>query len=586
MHISDQRLHTPWQMKMYTKLLGLQYKVVYKPGKSNAAADALSRHPAPSGQLLVVSSATPSWLSEVIEGYTSDPAAVKLLQELSVNPDAHPPYTLHSGILRYRGRIWLGQNKPVQLKVLHALHASALGGHSGFPVTHSRLKTLFAWPGMKTDVKAFVASCSTCLQAKSDHSKYPGLLLPLPVPTESWQVVSMDFIEGLPTSGYANYIMVVVDKFSKFSHFIPLHHPFTAVKVAQTFLDSVYRLHGMPTHIISDRDPIFTSQFWKELFRLAQVELCMSSAYHPQSDGQTERVNQCLETYLRCFVHSCPRSWLKWIPLAEYWYNTSHHSSLGRTPFEVLYGRLPRHFGITDAAATPVPDVASTLDQRNTMLAAVRQHLLRAQQRMKLQADKHRSDRSFAVGDWAFLRLQPYVQSSLAPRSHHKLCFKFFGPYEIIEKINAVAYKLKLPEGSSIHPVFHVSLLKPVSAAVPAVSNTLPDFDDSLQVPEKILQRRIHHHGARAVPQLLVKWTNMEESLATWEDEVALHQRFPGAPAWGHAEAQGGRDVSSPHPGDPAAAPKPRKSTRHKLRSVRLRGPEWACNACNERPSE
>jgi hypothetical protein len=108
----------------------------------------------------------------------------------------------------------------------------------------------------------------------------------------------MDFIEGLPTSGFANCIMVVVDKFSKFAHFIPLHHPFTAAKVAQSFLDSVYRLHGMPTHIISDRDPIFTSQFWKELFRLAQVELCMSSAYHPQSDGQTQRVNQCLETYL------------------------------------------------------------------------------------------------------------------------------------------------------------------------------------------------------------------------------------------------------------------------------------------------
>jgi hypothetical protein len=183
MHISDQRLHTPWQMKMYTKLLGLQYKVVYKPGKPNAAADALSRHPSPSGQLLAVSTATPTWLTEVIDGYSSNRAAVKLLQELSVNPDTHPPFTLQSGVLRYRGRVWLGQNKPLQLKVISALHNSALGGHSGFPVTHSRLKHLFAWPGMKSDVRGFVASCSTCLQAKSDHSKYPGLLLPLPVPT-------------------------------------------------------------------------------------------------------------------------------------------------------------------------------------------------------------------------------------------------------------------------------------------------------------------------------------------------------------------------------------------------------------------
>jgi hypothetical protein len=179
----------------------------------------------------------------------------------------------------------------MQQKVISALHSSALGGHSGFPVTHSRLKQLFYWKGMKTDIKHFVATCSICHQAKPDRAQYPGLLSPLPVPTESWQIISMDFVDGLPTLGLANCIMVVVDKFSKFAHFLPLHHPFTAQKVAQIFLDLVFRLHGMPTHIISDRDPIFTSTFWKELFRLAQVQLCMSTAYHPQSDGQTECVN-------------------------------------------------------------------------------------------------------------------------------------------------------------------------------------------------------------------------------------------------------------------------------------------------------
>jgi len=192
-------------------------------------------------------------------------------------------------------------------------------------------------------------------------------------------MVSMDFIDGLPPSGHANCIMVVVDKLSKFAHFIPLHHPYTAQRVAQAFLDNIFKIHGLPTHIISNRDPIFTSQFWRELFCLAQVTLAMSSAYHPQSDGQTERVNQCLETYLRCFVHSCPRQWLKWLPLAEYWYNTSSHSALGKSPFEVLFGRSPRHFGITELAASPVPDVASMLAERTTMLASVRQHLLHAQ---------------------------------------------------------------------------------------------------------------------------------------------------------------------------------------------------------------
>jgi hypothetical protein len=169
----------------------------------------------------------------------------------------------------------------------------------------------------------------------------------------------MDFVEGLPKSRHANCILVVVDKFNKFAHFIPLLHPFTSATVAKLFLDNIYKLHGMPSHIISDRDRIFTSNFWRELFKLAQTTLCMSSAYHPQSDGQSERVNQCLETYLRCFVHSCPRKWLQWLSLAEFWYNSSLHSSLGRSPFEVLYGHPPRHFGLSPESATTIPELDS-----------------------------------------------------------------------------------------------------------------------------------------------------------------------------------------------------------------------------------
>jgi transposase InsO family protein len=191
-----------------------------------------------------------------------------------------------------------------------ALHFSPVGGHSGFPVTYKRIKQHFAWIGMKKQIHTFVTSCSICQQEKPDRSKYPGLLQPLPVPPSAWQVVSLDFVEGLPKSETMNAILVVVDKFSKFSHFIPLSHPFTALTVAKAFFSEVYRLHGLPETIISDRDRIFTSNLWRELFKLVGVTLAMSSAYHPQTDGQTERVNQCLETFLRCFVHSCPSKWI------------------------------------------------------------------------------------------------------------------------------------------------------------------------------------------------------------------------------------------------------------------------------------
>ena len=148
----------------------------------------------------------------------------------------------------------------------------------------------------------------------------------------------MDFVEGLPKSGSADCVLVVVDYFTKYAHFLPLHHPFTAASVAKVFMAQVYKLHGLPSAIVTDRDRVFTSQFWKELFSSADVQLQMSSAYHPQSDGQTERLNQTMDTFLWCFVNACPTKWFQWLPLAEFWYNTCEHSAIGRSPFEALYG--------------------------------------------------------------------------------------------------------------------------------------------------------------------------------------------------------------------------------------------------------
>jgi hypothetical protein len=199
---------------------------------------------------------------------------------------------------------------------------------------------------MKSAVQQCVQACLVCQQAKPDRAEAPGLLQPLPVPDSAWKVITMDFVDGLPLSRVANCIMVVVDKFTKYGHFVPLKHPYTTQSVAKLFLDHTYKVHGLPMSIVSDRDNLFTSKFWKELFHLANVQLRLSTAYHPQPDGQSERVNQCMETYLRCFVSACPR---KWLPLAEFWYSTSTHSAIGRTPFEAQYGHLPRHFGVSYA---------------------------------------------------------------------------------------------------------------------------------------------------------------------------------------------------------------------------------------------
>jgi hypothetical protein len=218
-----------------------------------------------------------------------------------------------------------------------------------------------------------------------------------------------------------------------------LKHPLSATQVAQVFLDGINKLHGLPHCIISDHDKIFTSVLWQELFRLTDTQLMMSSAYHPQTDGQTERLNQCLEAFLRCSTHANPAQWHKWLPLAEYWCNTSYHSALQRSPFETLYGHVPRHFGTPDPATTTPPELADLLQQRAATMELLQQQLLRAQARMCKQADKHRVERVFQVGDSVYLKLQPYVQTSIARCSTQKLAFKFFGPYTILKRVGAVA---------------------------------------------------------------------------------------------------------------------------------------------------
>jgi hypothetical protein len=229
------------------------------------------------------------------------------------------------------------------------------------------------------------------------------------------------------------------------------------------------------------------------------VTLNFSTSYHPQTDGQSEKLNQCVETYLRCMVFENPKKWASWLALAEWWYNTNYHTALKSTPFEALYGYPPPQFPLGSIPKGCNPVVMEVLHDRQEVLRAMKANFVKAQSRMKKYADLKRSERKFSVGDWVYLKLQLYRQISVKGKSgNHKLKPKFYGPFEILVKFGTVAYQLNLPAGSLIHTVFHVSQLKKRVGPTMEIKAQLPLLGSEGRLqdePIAILQRRIIKKG-------------------------------------------------------------------------------------------
>ncbi|MCH79728.1 Ty3/gypsy retrotransposon protein, partial [Trifolium medium] len=527
--LMQQKIVTAEQQNWAAKLMGYDFDIVYKQGKLNKGADALSRiHEA--AELTALQSIT-HWaqLEQIKEEVSEDEKLQKIIADLQKDPLSCPGYVYKQGVLFYEDRMVISRTSKLIPILLDEFHATSQGGHSGFYKTYRRIAANIYWIGMKNAVQEYVRQCDVCQRQKYIATSPGGLLQPLPIPENIWEDISMDFITGLPKSKQFEAILVVVDRLSKYSHFIPLKHPYTARSIAEIFCKEIVKLHGIPVSIVSDRDPIFMSSFWKEMFRMQGTKLKMSTAYHPETDGQTEVVNRCVETYLRCFIADQPKNWVSWLHWAEYWFNTTYHLSTEKTPFEIVYGRSAPTLTRWVQGETRVASVQKDLSDRDEALTQLKNQLLKAQERMKNQADKRRVERSFNCGDWVFVKLRAHRQQSLVTRINAKLAAKYYGPYPVIEKIGAVAYKLKLPEESRVHPVFHVSLLKK------AVGNyheeeVLPDLmEEQIEVyyPESVLATRKMKQSGEEISQLLIHWKGKNVEEATWEDELMIRSQFP-----------------------------------------------------------
>lgn len=271
------------------------------------------------------------------------------------------------------------------------------------------------------------------------------------------------------------------------------------------------------------------SKVWQDLFAMQGVTLSTSTAYHPQTDGQTEVLNRTLETYLRCFCADSQKDWAKFLSLAEWWYNTTFHSAIQTTPFEALYGQTPPIHLPYVPGDSAEEEVDRRLITREFKIELLKFHISRAQQRMVSMANLHRTDRQFKEGEWVYLKIQPYRQLTISNQIFSKLSAKYYGPYQILQKVGPVAYKLSLPPHVAVHHTFHVSQLKPCYA-VPTHFNHPPTVNVSSPncvQPKEILERRMIKRGNKAIPQILVQWDQMSVEDATWEDYATLKLRFP-----------------------------------------------------------
>ncbi|MBW0542637.1 hypothetical protein O181_082352 [Austropuccinia psidii MF-1] len=321
-------------------------------------------------------------------------------------------------------------------------------------------------------IKHYVSSCQQCSRNKNIHHKKFGFLNPLPIPSGPWICISMDLITQLPLSNSFDSILVIVDRFSKMAVLIPTMPSIISLDLAHLFIKNIFSKHGLPLIIVSDRGSLFVSSFWTNLCLQLKISRDLSAAYHPETDGKTERVNRILEQYLWMYVIYHQDDWNTWLPLAEFSYNNSDHPSTKQSPFFTVYGRDPHFDSVHITQDTPAGKLSTKFQ---SVQQDVKRELEVAINRLKRYADKSRaSPPVFNPGDMVWLS----SKNIKSTRPTKKLSERWLGPFPILKKVSTHAYHLKLPsQWKSIHPVFHISLLEPVK------TSTIPNRNQEHPLP-------------------------------------------------------------------------------------------------------
>ena len=467
------------------------------------------------------------FLNKVVEGYVHD-------KWFGVNENYEKLTKVKEFMFKDHALV-LPDHGGVRQAAMYQMHDAPWAGHVGRERTKWALKQAYYWPRMDADVDEYVKSCGKCQRNKARHQQKENRMAPLSVPMRAWEFIGTDFIMFLPvTSKGFDAICVFSCHFTKMVHLVPCHSTITSEEFAKLFRRHIFRLHGLPKTIVSDRGTQFVSGMWRQLTADLGIQLAMSTAHQPSTDGQVERINKTLEEMLRSYVNLSHNDWDEWLDCAEFAINKSRAAATGCSPFELVFQHTPLSPPERQLENSLNPEFTDPKNKQSLMsrrvgrkvgqewalrLRSARAALHSAKARMKDQADKHRKERILEVGDFALLNTK-YLNLK-KPSVAKKFCPVFVGPFEILKRIGRSAYKLKLPEKCLIHDVIHVSKLWKYNKAVGEdLSVQTPLWLDGNDMPEvgDILRAR----GTGDKRHYLVQYKNKDCMYATWEPERAL----------------------------------------------------------------
>jgi hypothetical protein len=533
-HMLSQPKLSQRQMRALEDMMEYDFDVEYLPGAKNYVQDALSRRPdykepplprvqptrketgkATTSELdsedelfeLAIEDGQ-EWFDSIRRGYLEDPYCCDVLRhlqsdatmELEMAAKRSPAeerqrradlrrqnsrgrhYHLDDGLIVHNdsGCLVIPQNKDIKLRIFHEAHDAAVGGHFGVSRTYETISRRFFWPRMYQEVKRYVQGCGTCARTKSSNQQPYGLLQPLDIPDERWRRINVDFITKLPTTANGNdTIITIIDALTKRAHWIATREAdLTAVKFAEIFRDHYVRYHGLPDAIVSDRDVRFTSTFWKTLTEEFDTKLRLSTAFHPQTDGQAEKANSIVERYLRAYTAERQDNWDQLLALAEFAYNATRQKSIQMSPFEADLSYVPRmpldalaginterrqSVRLRNQKSNPSVDGRTFAAEMVNTLSRLRQTLHLAQEQQVAEANKHRRPHHFQPGDKVLLSTKnlPITYATATDNHRKALHQKYIGEFELGRQRGENAFEVLLPAHWPLARTQNVASLKP-----------------------------------------------------------------------------------------------------------------------------